>query len=144
MFSIGCKKIETDSSGENQTSRQQAVQTAGRQLNTIGSNLNKIPVFNSLEEFVSVANSLSSLSADQFAQFELNNNFKSMRTCFEEIVNAEEIIANNLENSGSIKVSLYNNTHSELLNTYNGCYAVKTMPDGGLFLEINAPSTKYA
>jgi hypothetical protein len=62
IFFLSCKKIETDRSGENQTSQQQVVQTAGRPLNTIGRNLNKIPVFASIEEFNLFSDSLSLLA----------------------------------------------------------------------------------
>jgi hypothetical protein len=144
LFFFSCKKIERNSNQKNLESELPQIKTAGRTLNTIGQNLNKIPVFSSIEEFISLADSLSMLNTSQFAQFETNNNFKSMHTCFEEIVTAENQIATNLENAGQTNPAVFDNTHSPLFSTYSGCYFVKTMSDGGLFLEINSPLSKFA
>ena len=112
-------------------------------MNIVGKGLSKIPIFNSFEEIINLSDSLCLLDSAAFAQFEQANTFKSMHTCFEEIVRAEIGIANNLELSGNTNSAIFNTTHSALLNTYSGSYVVKTMSDGGLFLEVNAPYLKW-
>lgn len=130
LFFVSCKKEDLTTKNESSSNPNVAQRSASSE---------EFLSFSNFENFYETLEYVKALNATDLENWEVSNDFLSMRNVFDQIVLAESVISARLDTIPADSVSYYESLptqHSPLCSTYNYMLVTKT-EEGGSFFDAN-------